>query len=569
MELYGRLPALRDGDIRLLRVHAMSETPKNIIRCTLTTHNLSQPDNKLDFLALSYTWGPPHYSLQELRTSRSSISHQVQCNGNMIDVSENLGEFLCHCASADEDQGLSGYMWIDALSINQWDIFERSRQVNFMGEIYKTATRVVVWLGIEDRTTKSAFDLIVGLSTLTPAERSKLHPHEVRPQHANPLLDIYTWNALALFFRKTWFNRAWIIQEVVFARDVNGQWHNTPARLDAAKRTYETSTNEGLLYALIRARSSSCQDPRDKVYSQLGLGKADIFPDYDLAVADVYITAARYILENSNSLLLLTCVEGDEFQKIPGLPSWIPDWSVTQFLGLRVTGYRHFHASGHRPRQYSLSMQNDKPVLGIQATNLDDIVEICDIKGDLRDGLHNSSLWKTISSISPRYITGEGREEVRIQYPATSERLEPSFRDWIIWRYVMASEEPVTFPIRSSADSILPSPEEIQDARRRSREEPDYLNSLIHRASFFDLHYSHAKLVRPFRTREGYFGIGTQCLREHDSVWVVPGCPVPLILRRTEGSEMYRLVGGSYVHGFMDGEILERKDLAFEMVGLE
>jgi hypothetical protein len=76
-------------------------------------------------------------------------------------------------------------------------------------------------------------------------------------------------------------------------------------------------------------------------------------------------------------------------------------------------------------------------------------------------------------------------------------------------------------------------------------------------------------LQRPFRTKRGAFGIGTQCLRKDDSIWIVFGCRVPIILRRVAGSEHYQLVGGSYTHGLMDGERLEEEGLKFEMVSLE
>jgi hypothetical protein len=121
--------------------------------------------------------------------------------------------------------------------------------------------------------------------------------------------------------------------------------HNTPARLAAAQKTWLSNHDDKFLYALIRARSSRSENARDKVYSQLGLGDADITPDYGKSVEDVYITTARYILENSKSLFLLTCVEGEEFQTIAGLPSWVPDWSLSKGLGLRVTGYPDFNAA--------------------------------------------------------------------------------------------------------------------------------------------------------------------------------------------------------------------------------
>jgi hypothetical protein len=58
-------------------------------------------------------------------------------------------------------------------------------------------------------------------------------------------------------------------------------------------------------------------------------------------------------------------------------------------------------------------------------------------------------------------------------------------------------------------------------------------------------------------------------LREGDSVWIVPGCRVPLILRPAQGDGQYHeLVGGAYVHGFMDGEAVDRPNPAFETVDL-
>jgi hypothetical protein len=361
--------------------------------------------------------------------------------------------------------------------------------------------------------------------------------------------------------------------------------HNTPARLAAAQQTWLSHDDDRFLYALVRARSSSSENLRDKVYSQLGLGDADIFPDYRASVADVYIAAAKYILAHSKSLLLLTCVEGTDFQVIPGLPSWVPDWSVTKCVGLRMTGYKHFHAALDRPKRQTLSMSDTgKHVLSIEATELDEIVEICETKPELRDKLHASKFWEMVSKLSTGYaatlVPEQSREEAvwrtlmtnrgGLTYPVTAEPFQSSFRDWVLWRYVVASEPPSTFPPPSSTnDHLFPTKGEIQNAREQSRSDPAYLTDLARRASPYDVHYSHAKLLRPFCTKRGYFGIGTQCLRAGDSAWVVPGCRVPLILRRIEGGERYRLVGGSYIHGFMNGELLQRGGLESKMVELE
>lgn len=370
--------------------------------------------------------------------------------------------------------------------------------------------------------------------------------------------------------------------------------HNTPARLAAAQKTWLSGDDNKFLYALIRARASVSENARDKVYSQLGLGDADIFPSYQISVAEVYTTAAEYILEHSSSLLLLTCVEGEEFQKVPGLPSWVPDWSVNKSLGLRVTGYPDFHAALDLPKRSIIFRDDDGTrVLTIKAVALDDIVDFGPTKTQIRNNIRAFDLWGMISQLAPAYVavaSGQSREEavwralitnreatgthseaINTIYPASAELLDPSFRSWVLWRYAIASDthDTLAFPDSSLLLTLLPSGDEIKEASQRCKMDETYLTELERQATRFDLHYSHAMLLRPFVTKMGYFGIGTQCLRKNDTVWVVPGCPVPLIFRPIEGSGRYRLVGGSYVHGFMNGEILKRTDLDFTMISLE
>jgi hypothetical protein len=52
-----------------------------------------------------------------------------------------------------------GYIWIDALRINQRDNDEKARQIRLMWDIYRSAERVLAWLGspAEDRDLALAF----------------------------------------------------------------------------------------------------------------------------------------------------------------------------------------------------------------------------------------------------------------------------------------------------------------------------------------------------------------------------------------------------------------------------
>ncbi|KAJ4296336.1 hypothetical protein N0V90_006381 [Kalmusia sp. IMI 367209] len=637
MDIYKKLPNLRDGQIRLLRIAEWTEAAPGVF-CDLTVVFLS---DRPDYIALSYTWGLPflQYEHQEeggVAEGEAAIPREadvaVVVNGVKTIVGRNLYDFLLHC-SRHADPALRGPIWVDALCIDQANLPERGHQVQLMSEIYKDALKVVVWLGAENSSTCASLNLIRAIASVNPAERSqKAHPSQLSPQSTDIISDLKHWVALAEFFQRTWFVRAWIIQEVTFARNITvlcgsctlrwdelvtvsqflatSAWsncfkegilakstgsgtmrtHSIPAKLAATKRTWSSSSSDGLLYALIRCRSSSCQDPRDKVYSQLKLGDADIFPSYKRSVADVYITAAKYILEHTDNLLLLTCVEGAEFQTVPGLPSWVPDWSVTEYLGLRITGYGSFNAAGNLQRTFKITSNDGEHVLSVRAAKIDTIVNAGETKEELQDFSRPTKIWNIVAELSDKYVTNESREEVlwrtlmtnrgneahsqSVQYPAMKLNLEDSFRAWVVWRYLVASKKSPSlassfFPAKTSSDAMFPTKEIIFDCLKHLAEDPNYEAVMANRASVFHTHYSHAMFLRPFSTQQGFFGLGTQALREGDSVWVVPGCRVPLIFRNVECSTRYQLVGGTYLHGFMDGQALKQDGLQFEMVDLE
>ncbi|KAF2642538.1 hypothetical protein P280DRAFT_547998 [Massarina eburnea CBS 473.64] len=627
---------LIEGQIRLLRIASVSDRDPDclaqdaseMVRCSLEVVWLKDHPK---FIALSYTWGSPINSQQLDGPAKDIVQDaHILCNGRRMSIRRNLYDFLLHCSQTTDNDALRGPLWIDAIVIDQTNLSERSYQVNIMGDIYKAAIRVAVWLGKEGPSTPKAFALIEALANATADERSRIHSYQVSHNNPNTLLDLDSWQALVRFFERSWFGRVWIIQEVAFARDITVlcgnkslQWddlvetsryfatsswsnyfsdqsvfpnstvvrsHHVPARLAATKKTWASGERDGLLYALLRARHSSSQDLRDKVYSQLSLGNASIFPSYKRTVAEVYITTAKYILEHSENLFLLTCVEGETFQEVPGLPSWVPDWSCTEFLGLRVTGYHAFTASGDRIRNFGLKMLEGKDILSVEAIKIDDIAEIGDTKGEIYEFASPDRLWGLVSRLDETYFTGESREEALWRtlttnresmvlaattnnYPATKV-LEASFRDWVTWKYVVASlshqQRPSEFPAPTSpSNDILPSEKDIVAALETCKTDPSQLPVLAQKASHFDVHYLHAMLTRPFRTKQSFFGLGTQALRPGDSVWIVSGCRVPLVLRKIENSFRFRLVGGAYLHGFMNGEALKRDGLMFEMVELE
>ena len=71
-------------------------------------------------------------------------------------------------------------------------------------------------------------------------------------------------------------------------------------------------------------------------------------------------------------------------------------------------------------------------------------------------------------------------------------------------------------------------------------------------------------------TEEGRLGLGPVAAKRGDVMCVLLGCSVPMVLRPC-GAEEYRIVGVAYVHGIMEGEVIEwlgRGERRFEAIAI-
>lgn len=65
-----------------------------------------------------------------------------------------------------ESPVMTAYIWIDAISINQDDYVERNHEVLKMGQIYNSASRVIIWLGPGGNDNEEAFETVNSIATL-------------------------------------------------------------------------------------------------------------------------------------------------------------------------------------------------------------------------------------------------------------------------------------------------------------------------------------------------------------------------------------------------------------------
>lgn len=129
---YFALSASRN--IRVLLLNP-AQHPDEQVRFRFQELNLDLPvEQRSRYEALSYVWGY-RYPDQE-----------VLCDGRAILVTKNCLEALRYLRRKTEQRTV----WVDAICIDQSSNLERTQQIQIMGDVYKCAEEVIVWLGIGD-----------------------------------------------------------------------------------------------------------------------------------------------------------------------------------------------------------------------------------------------------------------------------------------------------------------------------------------------------------------------------------------------------------------------------------
>lgn len=176
------------------------------IECLLSPRPLS---SKPQYEALSYTWGDP------------AETRAITVNRKPFRVTKNLHIALHHL----RDRVTPRVVWIDAICINQNDVPEKTHQVQLMRDIYKHASRAIVWLGQESETSAKAINFIHRLpywiSGLDPSRRidftwpNKIRYIEGRLKNIVQLPKYQEgWMALSELLSRPWWQRVWVSQEI-------------------------------------------------------------------------------------------------------------------------------------------------------------------------------------------------------------------------------------------------------------------------------------------------------------------------------------------------------------------
>lgn len=350
-----RYTPLSQGFIRVLELHPGKFS--DIISFNFAIVQLSKGPS---FEALSYEW----------LEKKGSVP--VQCAEDRILVTPNCAAALRSLRSESDSRAL----WVDAVCINQENKDEVNDQVAMMTDIYQKANKVIMWLGSIEGNVQAFRKAFASLPLLCEAH-DKLRPNlnnledlarridsndEVRRLVTKVLESKTTVGVLNAIYSASYFRRAWILQEIILGGSraiviwgklscdwetfrkallvfaLHTTWTDDCTIMDIVQLDLEFSKYGQIRLMKIIAALARFQatDARDKVFAALRLGstpKAHRQPkppaaNYKLSIQDVYIEAARYIVESAQ---LAPWPIGNRPSKkiITGLPSWVPDFSVS------------------------------------------------------------------------------------------------------------------------------------------------------------------------------------------------------------------------------------------------
>jgi len=553
-------------------------------------------DTAPKYAALSYCWGEGSDDRKILITTAGAGVFRARKS-----LEDALKRFRA-CKTLGHDK--EDYIWADAICINQNDTKEKSEQLQMMQDIYSGANAVYVDLGEEDYSWNLVEDLIVKVCAA-----ADLGPWAFM---GLPLINHPAYRDYWHTFMRPWFTRSWVVQEIVLAkqaiamlgRQQSFSWEYLDRSFNILRSTFISVSRQQPSWSLsqggailrcvlnyqsvcdIRKRVSKSEndsirmlhltrdfdvtDPKDKIFSLLSLFPEPerlLFSDYSISLCGVFTKFAKYHVEQGRALEILGYA-GLQRQSgtVPDLPSWVPEWSYKDPLGITNHGPVGILSYGRIPYRagrdpngarsgtvlsdHSLLLRGDikDTILMVQESPLANVQDP-ERQFDPKTGI--SEACSVLGAC--RHLCTKVYSCVEHAFAATLVCMEDwDSDDW------SSTIMPWTGPRRSRYHPL----EAYATFMVMSREELERPGHLRYDASVvIGYEYHHEFLVACAEQKFAVTEIGLMALvpsstKIGDRVCIFSGATMPYILRPSVGGEgRYRLVGDTFVQGMMYGEI--------------
>jgi hypothetical protein len=521
---------------------------------------------------------------------------RIILNATTKPVTKNLFDAL----TALRHESTSRMVWIDALCINQDDIEERGAQVQMMTQIYKSASKVLIWLGVWGPEVPHSLGLINMLSYAYSATKGRnLEVVELKREMGNIGLPYSThpaWENLVLLWGRPWFSRVWVMQEAAMAQHAvfligdeeieykhmidasvmidQADWsqaavakRNMSIMMIENYRQHEEDDVEErrvrelkstLLIMLLAVRSRKTTDNRDRVFAVLGLasdvispkfpGGINLKPDYTLSTGEVYLQTAQRLIQHSKNLVVLGAAGLNTYQsaEVEGLPSWVPDWSLQGAphpLTQRSLNDRYAATPHSTCTSYFSGCGRELFIEG----HIVDIVATSRPAPDAENAIAVLNSWIDLARNNKPFELANSDEFMRTLIADQGlsgdgvgmfEKL--GFYEWL--RIVMNANGHNISKEASRGGAVV----DDMVAQVRFLRYEGLASEVISHRSFFI-------------TESGRMGVGGKETKDGDMVVLVKGAALTLVLRKAnleqgDAKEKWILIGESYVDGLVYGE---------------
>jgi hypothetical protein len=538
------------------------------LKCSLHTTTTA---NNTQFAAISYVWGS------------STKDESIICEGHIMMITSNLAKVLRSVRSPDKPLKL----WADSICINQEDMQEKEHQVAFMGKLYQTAERTLIYMGSDDDSQGpdvcSLLDEVDAMIQETCRSIDMSWDSFPYPEEDEQLLIDTRWHSFYVLLSQSWFDRGWVVQEAALGRYCEVVWGQSSFNWDKFMHVYIwLSTRAASIYhsepfgevlinshmdvyleshvefgrafydewswgspSILRtlncAKELALGDPRDRIYAFTALPQhseepIELYPDYQSSYLETYRTFTEQYIRSNKSTELLDYVSHDGHPH-PDIPSWVVRWDVPTWSITRNCS----PTSALEPRTPS----NLEPLL------LDD--SRLQVRGVVFDTVHYASerfdwdttTMETIRMIWNSVITAAVDCPYTATYAAKSTRLD-AFLDAISagmydGEYSESQQARKTFVLEAKLERTSAGD------NQQSNDTP----SSTHADStlFFDPVRSRLHNKKFILTKRGYMGLAPSPACEGNLCGIIFGCKTPCLLQSVKGEQCYSYLGATALMG--------------------
>jgi hypothetical protein len=313
----------------------------------------------LTWECVSYAWGQVH------------LSHDLYVDGHIVKITANVESMLRYLRKKNKTR----LLWVDAICLDQTDETEKAVQVSLMGEIFRQADKIHIWLGEETQVTNLQKALFF-FKSMAVVKDTKTIEDVLSADIVHSIEGVFQ------LLEQPWFQRRWVLQEVCLGHSVivrcgsfkipwdwlaegitafGSQFLGLCFRelhLNAIAQVVSLRRGKApILDLLSRFHAAQSTDRRDRIFALCGMATDIVFVpgcgtyierpgghnkfsvDYSKSWVSTYSDFAHACVELGNTPFVLehAISFGSLMASCRQYPSWVPDWSETRKWAPRFT----------------------------------------------------------------------------------------------------------------------------------------------------------------------------------------------------------------------------------------